>query len=367
MQVPLIDLRAAYKAQQAALDAAAQRVLAGGWYVLGQEVARFEEVFAATCGRRYGVGVGSGTAALSLALKAYDIGRGDEVITVAHTAVATAAAIVLCGARPVFVDVDPLTYTLDPQRLAAALSARTKAIVPVHLYGQMAGMGPIMAFAAAHDLLVIEDCAQAHGAMLDGRAAGSFGSAAAFSFYPTKNLGAAGDGGAVLCDDQERAERLRRLRQYGWRERYISEEVGDNSRLDELQAALLSVKLGRLAQDNAARQRVAVLYGRLLAGTPLTLPRERTGVEHVYHLYVVQAPRRDALQAYLAEAGIGTAVHYPVPVHLQPAYTDCGFAAGSLPVSEALAGSILSLPMHPYLESEQIEYVAETIRRFYAG
>ena len=366
MHVPFIDLTAAYESQRAQIDRAVQRVMAGGWYILGKEVLRFEEGFGAFCNSEHTVGVASGTDALLLALKAYDIGPGDEVITVSHTAVATAAAIELSGARPVFIDVDPLTYTLDPSQLPGALTSCTRAIIPVHLYGQPANMDPIRAFAEAHDLIIIEDCAQAHGAKYGGHLTGSMGHAAAFSFYPTKNLGAAGDGGAIICRDERIAERLRELRQYGWQQRYISEEVGYNSRLDELQAAILRVKLQNLTHDNNARRRAAAHYNQLLQDLPLHLPQERSDSQHVYHLYVVQTPDREALRAFLGKRGVATAVHYPVPVHLQPAYKRHGYERGSLPVSERLADSVLSLPMFPQISELQVSLVAEAVRDFYA-
>ncbi|MFN2107491.1 MAG: DegT/DnrJ/EryC1/StrS family aminotransferase [Candidatus Promineifilaceae bacterium] len=365
MQVPFVDLAAAYEAQKSAIDEAIQRVLAGGRYILGKEVEQFEQAFAAYCDSAHAVGVASGTDALLLALKALNIGPGHEVITVAHTAVATAAAIVLSGAKPVFVDIDPRTFTLDPSLLPGALSSRTRAVIPVHLYGQTADMDPLRSFAKTHKLAVIEDCAQAHGATYGSHIAGSMGDAAAFSFYPTKNLGAIGDGGAVVCQDEAAAGRLRELRQYGWRERYISEEVGMNSRLDELQAAILRVRLASVDADNDARRRVSSLYDELLADTPLELPREADGRRHVYHLYVVQAPNRQALRAYLAKKGIATAVHYPLPVHLQPAYIHLGRGPGSLPVSERTAESVLSLPIFPQMEEAQVAAVAKAIGDFY--
>jgi len=365
MQIPFIDLAAAYEAHQSDIDQAIQRVLDSGQYILGQEVEQFEQAFAAFCDSGHAVGVASGTDALLLALKAFDIGPGDEVITVSHTAVATAAAIVLSGAKPVLVDIDPRTLTLDSSLLPGALTARTRAVIPVHLYGQTADMAPIRSFAMAHGLAVIEDCAQAHGAAYGSRIAGSMGDAAAFSFYPTKNLGAIGDGGAVVCRDGSLAGRLREMRQYGWRERYVSAEVGMNSRLDELQAAILRVRLAHLDADNGARRRLAALYNELLADTPLALPHEAHGQRHVYHLYVVQAPDREALRAYLSERGTATAVHYPVPVHLQPAYSHLGYEPGSLPVSEQTAESVLSLPIFPQMEEVQVTAVAQAVRDYY--
>lgn len=365
MDIPLIDLAAAYHEIQAEIDAAVSRVLSSGWYILGAEVELFEQEFAAFCQASHAVGVGSGTDALLLALRACDIGPGDEVITVAQTAVATVAAIELTGARPVLVDVDPLTYTLDPARLAAASTNRTRAIVPVHLYGQPADMPAILDVARHYHLRVIEDCAQAHGALLQGRPVGSWGDLAAFSFYPTKNLGALGDGGMVVTSTADLAARLRLLRQYGWRERYVSEVPGYNSRLDELQAAILRVKLAHLAAHNAARRSLAACYDELLAGTPLILPGVRVDCEHVYHLYVAQSNRRSELQRYLKQQGIATAIHYPAPVHRQPAYARLGYGPGSLPVTERLAGCILSLPLYPQLQPVQVERVAQTISEFY--
>lgn len=365
MQVPFIDLQASYQAQKVQIDTAVSNVLSTGWYVLGQEVHQFEEEFAAFCQTPHAIGVASGTDALLLTLKAFDIGPGDEVITVAHTAVATAAAIELCGATPVFVDVDPITYTLNPALIEPKITRRTKAIIPVHLYGHPANMDAILRIARSHDLLVIEDNAQAHGALFDGRTVGSMGDAGAFSFYPTKNLGAIGDGGAIICQSQEIAIRLQSLRQYGWQRRYVSEEVGYNSRLDELQAAILRVKLRTLQSNNQRRQSVADHYAHLLAGCPLRLPQARANCKHVYHLYVIQAEERDEMQAYLSEHGIGTAIHYPVPIHLQPAYRQYNDGPGSLPVTEQLAGKILSLPMFPQITKAQVTAVAKAIRNFY--
>jgi dTDP-4-amino-4,6-dideoxygalactose transaminase len=359
--IPLVDLKAAYDRQRVALDEAVARVLASGWYVLGRELSQFEDAFAAYQGQSYAVGVASGTDALLLALRAAGVGPGDEVITVAHTAVATVAAIELAGARPVFVDIDPLTYTLDPTGLPGALTPQTRAIIPVHLYGQTADMDPILAFAHEHRLLIIEDCAQAHGARYQGRLAGTMGDLAAFSFYPTKNLGALGDGGAVTTDRPDLAERLRLLRQYGWRERYVSDIPGFNSRLDELQAAVLRVRLPLLDDDNTARRRLAAVYAKRLIEMPVRLPVVRPGNEAVFHLYVIQLTNRETLQQHLAAQGIGTGIHYPVPVHLQPAYAHLGYRPGSLPQTESVARQILSLPMYPDLPDVLVEQVASTI------
>ena len=362
--IPLVDLKAAYRRLQAEIDAAIARVLAGGWYILGPEVSAFEAEFAAYLGVEHAVGVASGTDAVLLALRALGVGPGDEVITVAHTAVATVAAIELAGATPRFVDIDPATYTLDPAQLAAAITPRTRAIIPVHLYGAPADMDAVLTVAHAHNLLVIEDCAQAHGARYRGQMVGTLGDAAAFSFYPTKNLGALGDGGAVATNRPEVAERLRLLHQYGWRERYVSDVAGMNSRLDELQAAILRVRLRHLDAENAARRRLAARYDAALAGLPISLPPARPADMPVYHLYVIRAAARDALAAHLNARGIGTGVHYPVPVHRQPAYAHLGYGPGSLPATEAAAAEVLSLPMHPDLPPTAIDMVAAAVRAF---
>jgi len=365
--IPLVDLKAAYHRLQAEIDAAVARVLAGGWYILGPEVRAFESEFAAYLGVEHAVGVASGTDAVLLALRALGVGPGDEVITVAHTAVATVTAIELCGAIPRLVDIDSVTYTLDPTHLAAAITPRTRAIVPVHLYGAPADLDAILAVARAHGLLVVEDCAQAHGARTQGRTVGTLGDAAAFSFYPTKNLGALGDGGAVATNRPEVAERLRLLRQYGWRERYVSDVAGTNSRLDELQAAILRVRLGHLEAENEARRRLAARYDAALAGLPIALPAARPDDCPVYHLYVIRAAARDALAEHLRARGIGTGVHYPVPVHRQPAYAHLGYGPGSLPATEAAAAEVLSLPMYPDLTEGAVDTVAAAIRAYYTA
>lgn len=364
--IPLVDLRAAYERQKDELDAALHRVLASGWYILGQEVSAFESEFSAFVGVDHAVGVASGTDAILLALRAAGIGPGDEVITVAHTAVATVAAIELAGARPVLVDIDPHTYTLDPALLPAALSPQTRAIVPVHLYGQPAAMDEILAFAHGHGLLVIEDCAQAHGARYRDRLVGSMGDLATYSFYPTKNLGALGDGGAVVTNHAGFAERLRLLRQYGWRERYVSDIPGLNSRLDELQAAVLRVRLRHLAGENAQRRHLANVYSTLLAGLPLETPTIAAANDSVFHLYVIATDQRDALHSHLAAGAIGTGIHYPVPVHRQPAYEHLGYPAGSLPRTEDASRRILSLPMYPGLSEREVRRVARMVATFFA-
>jgi dTDP-4-amino-4,6-dideoxygalactose transaminase len=363
--IPQANPGAGYLARKEAIDAAVARVLDRGRYILGPEVGAFEQEFASYLGLSNVVGVASGTDALCLALKAEGVGEGDVVFTVSHTAVATVVAITMSGAMPVTVDVSPETLTMDPARLEEAIlntkSGRPRAVIPVHLYGRAADMGPLMEIAGNYGLTVVEDCAQAHGAVINGRKAGTFGKMAAFSFYPTKNLGAFGDGGAVATDDERLAARLRGLREYGWRERYVSEEAGLNSRLDELQAAILRVRLPRLDEENRRRREIAALYSLLLDGSGLKLPVEKAGMTHVYHQYVVEAEERDHLKAFLKENGIGAAIHYPVPIHLQPAYGETHIAPYPLPVTERAAGRILSLPMYPQLGDDEIRHVCERI------
>lgn len=357
--IPFNDLKPLNQSLGRELEEAALRVLESGWYVLGPELEAFEAGFAAFHGVAHAVGVANGTDAIELALRALGIGPGDEVITVSHTAVATVCAVERAGATPVLVDVDEATFTMDPAAASAAVTPRTRAIVPVHLYGQPADLGPLVDLASRHGLALVEDCAQAHGARLDGRRVGTFGHLAAFSFYPTKNLGALGDAGAVITSDAHLAEKLRRLRHYGQTVRYRHEERGGNSRLDEMQAALLRVKLARLDEHNAERRRLAGRYQAELAG--VVLPAVRPGAEHAFHLYVVRHARRDALMAALAEKGIGTLIHYPVPVHRQTAYADLGYAPGALPVTERIAGEILSLPLYVGLTQENVDTIVEAV------
>lgn len=362
--IPFNDLRAAYLAVQGEIDAAVAAALDSGWYILGRQTAAFEAEFAAYTGTAGCVGVNSGTDALVLALRACGIGRGDEVITVAHTAVATVAAIRAADAVPVLVDIDPSTYTMDPAALEAAITPATRAVIPVHLYGQAADLTAIEAITRRHRLYLIEDCAQAHGATLDGRPLGSFGDLAAFSFYPTKNLGALGDGGAVVGRDVALLDRVRLLREYGWTPaaRYVSQIEGINSRLDELQAAVLRVKLRHLDKQNDARRALAAVYEDLLPPA-VVRPTVRAGATHVYHLYVVRVPHRDAVRSALEAEGIGTAIHYPVPVHQQPAYGPDIVRCGPLPVTEWAAGQILSLPMYPLLTADTVARVADALRQ----
>ena len=371
--IPQTNPRAGYLARQAEIDAAIARVMTVGSYILGPEVTAFETEFAAFVGVPNAVGVANGTDALTLALRAAGIGPGDVVVTASHTAGATVAGIELAGATPLLVDIDPLTFTLDPEALAAALArppagvnrAAIRAVVPVHLYGQLCDMPAIGAIAAREGLIIVEDCAQAHGATLDGRPAGAWGTAAAFSFYPTKNLGAFGDGGAVVTDDAALAARLRALREYGWRQRTIASEPGPgrgmNSRLDELQAAILRVKLPFLRADNQRRAAVAARYDAGLAGAAVTPPRRRPVATHVFHQYVIRAAGRDQLRERLQAQGIGTLIHYPVPVHRQPTYEGRVPVAGTLTHTEAACREILSLPMFPELGEADVERVVAAV------
>jgi len=354
--------KAQYLTYRQEIDDAMRRVLESGWYVLGEEVNAFEAEFARYLGVSHAIGVGSGTEALHLALGCCGIGPGDEVITVSHTAVATVAAIELAGATPVFVDIEPDYFTIDPAQVEQAVSCRTKAIVPVHLYGQPADLGPILKVARRHGVRVIEDCAQAHGAEYHGKKVGSWGDLSCFSFYPTKNLGALGDGGMVLTGDPHLAERARLLREYGWKERYQSHLPGWNSRLDELQAAVLRVKLRGLDADNASRVRLAEAYHEGLGVAGLELPICRGNATHVHHLYVVRVPRRDALCDHLRQHGVAAMVHYPVPVHLQPTYAR--LAGGRLPETERAAGEVLSLPMYPELSEADLNQVVAAVCSF---
>ncbi len=365
--IPAANPRAQYLSHQPEIDAAIAAALDGNRYILGPQTQAFEQEFAAYLGVRFATGVGSGTEALHVAIRACGLGPGDEIITVAHTAVATVSAIELAGAQPVLVDIDPATYTIDPGQIEKAITRHTRAIIPVHLYGAAADLNPIIDLARRHNLKVIEDCAQAHGARYASpdRVVGSFGDVACFSFYPTKNLGAIGDGGLVATNDPAIAENLNLLRQYGWRERYISEIAGWNTRLDELQAAILRVKLRHLDADNEKRRALAAIYDEQLAGV-VTLPVEPVNTRHIYHLYVIRHPRRDALMQFLHERGIGTAIHYPVPIHLQPAYHGRLGEEGSLPETERAAREIVSLPMYPELSVESIKTVIQAIREFAA-
>ncbi len=365
IHVPFGDLKRQHATLHAALQAVMEQVLVRGWYILGTEVQSFEQEFAAYCGTDDCVGVANGTDALYLALTALDIGPGDEVITVANAGTYQMAAILQTGARPVMVDIDPHTHTLDVHQMAAAITPRTRAVLPVHLYGRLANMPAISTIAAQHGLAVIEDAAQAHGAWAvddhgQVRKAGNWGICGCFSFYPTKNLGALGDGGAIVTSDAGFARRVRRLRQYGWRNKYVTTEIGGrNSRLDELQAAILRIKLGYLDHWNTLRRERAAWYADLLMGAPLGLPLDEPG--HVYHLYVITSDQRDALQQHLTLAGIGTDIHYPVPAHLQPAYTALGYPPDIVPETCQHAQRILSLPLYPELTRTEVEQVAAAL------
>lgn len=360
-QVPFVDLAAQYPTIATEIDEAIAKVIRGADFILGREVGLFEEEFAAYCEARYAVGVDSGTSALELALRVYEIGPGDEVITAANTFIASALAISHTGATPVLVDVDPYTYTIDVAGIAKAITPRTKAILPVHLYGHPADMDPIRQLAEKHGLVVIEDACQAHGARYKGKRTGSLGHAAAFSFYPGKNLGAFGDGGMVVTNDRDIAKRLEMLRNYGQREKYHHQFRGYNRRLDTLQAAILRVKLKHLEEWNAARRKNAELYQEFLEGAGVVTPAEAPGAESVWHLYVIRTEDRDTLRKSLVSRGISAGIHYPIPIHLQPAYKDLGHKHWDFPITEACAQRILSLPMYAELTPELIKYVAESV------
>lgn len=360
--IPLVDLQAQYRSIKPDVDAAVQGVLDSAQFVLGPAVASFEKGFAAYCGTAEAIGVNSGTSALHLALLAAGVAPGDEVITVPFTFVATVAAIEYAGAKPVFVDIDPIYYTMDPAQLESAITPRTRAVVPVHLYGQPADMDPIVEIANRRGLAVIEDACQSHGAEYRGRRCGSIGALGCFSFYPGKNLGAYGEGGAVVTDDPTLAARIRLLRSWGEGARYTHTVRGFNYRMDGIQGAVLDVKLRHIDRWTAARRAHAASYARFLEDTPAALPRVREGATHVYHVHAVRVPRRESVRAALAEAGVQTGVHYPIPVHLQPAYQDLGYARHDFPVAERLADEVLSIPIFPELTGEQIETIAAVIR-----
>lgn len=362
MGVPYSDLKAQYRALKPEIDAAIARVLESSEFVLGSEVARFEEEFAAYCGAAYGVGVNSGTSALHLALLAAGVGPGDEVITVPYTFVATTAAIRYTGATPVFVDIDPRTYLIDVAQIEARITPRTKAILPVHLYGQPCDMDPLLDIARRHGLIVIEDAAQAHGAEYKGRRAGSMGHMAAFSFYPGKNLGAYGEGGMVTTSDAGCAHKIRLLRNWGAERRYDHALKGFNYRMDGIQGAVLRVKLRYLEQWTEKRRAHAALYSELLAGSGVITPCTRPDVRHVFHVYAILTRERDALAARLEARHIQFGIHYPRPIHLMGAHADLGYKAGDFPVAESVAARVLSLPLFPEMTREQIETVCAAVR-----
>lgn len=364
--IPVSDPRANYLRHKSEIDTAIQKVLESGWYILGSMTREFESNFAKYVGVKHCIGVNSGTDAIVLALRALNIGPGDEVITVSLTAVATVAAIELVGATPVLCDIDPNTRCMDARLVENLITENTKALLPVHLYGHPADLPAIQAIAKKYNLFLIEDCAQAHGAQIDSQMVGSFGDIACFSFYPTKNLGALGDGGAVSCNDDELANRLRWLREYGWKDRYISSLKGMNTRLDEIQAAILNTKLTFLESETLKRIDIAKSYDENFVAldlkTPTCLPNHR----HVYHLYVIETSKRDELQQHLREHGIASAIHYPQAVHQQPAYHQNIRGWKALPVTESLVANILSLPMYPELDKPERQRVIEAIIQFYS-
>lgn len=356
--IPFLDLKAQYQHIKRDVDAAVSRVIDSGQFVLGPDVAAFEERFAAYCSVQHCSALNSGTSALHLALLATGVRPGDEIITVAMTFVATTAAILYCGAKPVFVDVDPRTWTMAPESVEAAITPRTKAILPVHLHGLMTDMDPIMAIARRHKLVVIEDAAQAHGAEYKGRRAGSIGDVGCFSFYPGKNLGAYGEGGAAVTNDPDLAQQIRLLRDWGQDAKYNHAIPGYNYRMDAIQGAVLNVKMNHIEQWTEARRAVASHYDRLIASNHIGKPSPPPHCRHVYHVYAIQIAGRDKVQEALHAANIGTSIHYPIPVHLQKAYANLGYAAGDLPVTETVAKRFLSLPIYPELGPEQVAEIA---------
>jgi dTDP-4-amino-4,6-dideoxygalactose transaminase len=364
MSVPFVDLHAQYAAIESEVNVAMKTVLERGDFILGKALEQFESDFAKFIGTEFAIGVDSGMSALMLALRGLKIGPGDEVITSANTFIATALTISGVGATPVLVDVDPETYTLDLEKLERAITPKTKAIMPVHLFGHPEDMDSIMEMAKRHNLFVIEDACQSHGATYKGKTTGTFGDAAAYSFYPAKNLGAYGDGGAIVTSNPELRESIQLLRNYGQTAKYHHAVQGYNNRLDTLQAAVLGVKLQYLAEWNAARRSHADLYGHLLRGSGVELPPQMPEVEPVWHLYAIRTDHRDALRDFLAERGISTGIHYPIPIHMQPAYQELGYQQGDFPVAERDALRMLSLPMYAELTDEQIEYVAAAIHEF---
>ncbi|MEI6370133.1 MAG: DegT/DnrJ/EryC1/StrS family aminotransferase [Nostocales cyanobacterium ELA608] len=365
MKILFGDLKRQYNQLRPQIDAATREVYESGWFILGNQVQSFEKNFAEYCNAKYGVGVGSGTEALHLALVACGVEYGDEVITVANTCVPTLSAISFAGAIPVFVDIEETTYTINPSLIAERITSKTKVIVPVHLYGQCADMTPIMEIARQYNLAVIEDCAQSHGSLYKNQMAGTMGDAGCFSFYPSKNLGAFGDGGLVLTNNQEIAEKVTKLRNYGQEKRYYHSIKGFNSRLDELQAAILNAKLPYLNSWNQRRREIAKLYHEAFSAVGIICPFEDSERFHVYHLYVIRVPQRDRFQQLLQEKGIATIIHYPVPVHLQESYSEFQWQSKFLPVTEKLASEIVSLPLYPELTDEEIDYIVKGVIEVY--
>jgi dTDP-4-amino-4,6-dideoxygalactose transaminase len=367
MKIPFVDLKALHKPISADLAKAISRVMENTAFIQGAEVKAFEDAFASYLGVRHCVAVNSGTAALHLALLGLGIGPGDEVITVSHTFIATSEAISAVGARPVFVDVDPVTYTMDPAKVEAAITSRTKAILPVHLYGYPAEMDALLDIAKRHNLKLVEDACQAHGASYKGRMAGTMGAAGCFSFYPGKNLGACGEGGAMVTNDESLAKKVRMLREHGSVQKYVHVLPGYNFRLEGIQGAVLAVKLPHLDGWNDRRRAIAKRYNERLAGQGLVLPKEESHARHVYHLYVIQAEDREALRNHLAERGIETGLHYPIPLHQQEAYASLGYRTGDFPVTEQATQRILSLPMYPDMSLEAADYVSDAIIEWVKG
>jgi dTDP-4-amino-4,6-dideoxygalactose transaminase len=368
MDVPFVDLTANYRRIEAEIDGAMAEVIESTQFIGGDTLREFERAFADYVGVDHAVGVGSGTEAIRLGLETLGVGDGDEVVTVSHTFVSTVDGIVNNGGRPRFVDVDPDTYTMDPSLVEDAITDRTEVIMPVHLYGGAADLDPILDVAADHDVRILEDAAQAHGTRYKGERVGQFGDIACYSFYPSKNLGAFGDAGMVVTDDDETAEQLRALREYGETEKYRHELVGYNSRMDTLQATVLRTKLDHLDEWNDERRTAATQYNDRLADTPLVVPEPASFTDHIYHLYVVRTrdeDERDALQAYLDDRGVDTGIHYPIPVHEQPSYQSLSDEFDDLPVTERVTPRILSLPMYPEITDEQVAYVCDVIEEFY--
>ena len=367
VRVPYLDLKAQYQSIKPEIDAAIARVLESGQFVLGSEVAAFEQDFASYCASSECIAVNSGTSALHLALLAAGVGAGDEVITTPFTFVASIASILYAGGRPVLVDIDPQSLTIDPAAIEAVVTPRTKAIMPVHLYGQSADMDPIVAIAKKHNLVVIEDAAQAHGAKYKGRPVGGIGDMGCFSFYPGKNLGAYGEGGAITTSNPEYARKIRLLRDWGQDRKYHHALRGFNYRMEGFQGAILRVKLAHLEKWTEARRSIVGKYNELLADCDVETPKEMPWARHVYHVYTLRSTERDALQSALAAEGIQTGIHYPVPAHLQPAYSDLGYGPGDFPRAEAIAHEVISLPLYPELSSDLVSEVARAVKRAVAG
>jgi len=363
--VPILDLKEQYQQIKPEVEAAVCQVMESGGYILGKELTEFETNVAQYCQTKYAVGVNSGTDALWIVLRAIGVKPGDEIITTPFTFYATAEVISLMGAKPVFVDIEPDTYCIDPAKIEAAITPNTKGILPVHLYGHPADMKPIMEIADKHNLWVLEDCAQSLGALYQGKPTGSFGLAGAISFFPTKNLGAFGDGGMTVCSDDKLADEVKALRFHGGRRRYFYNTLGFNTRLDTIQAAVLNIKLKHLDAWNQRRREIAAYYNEHLKGTPAVTPVEKPGCRHIYHQYTIRVPQRDELHQFLTERGVGNAIYYPLALHMQEVYQDLGYKKGDFPVTEKAQDEVLSLPVYPELKAEDLAYVVETIQEFY--